>query len=117
MTRREFGAKVKLAAWERSGGRCEASDCGRKIVVGIGPEFHHQIPCELGGTNDPGNCVVLCIPCHRAVTKSEDMPRIVKARRLSKKAANIKPRSRPILGSKASGWKCPFNSPAHRRSP
>lgn len=48
-------------------------------------ELDHQIPIELGGSNDVENLQALCVPCHKAKTRS-DIKAIAKARRLRKKA-------------------------------
>ena len=98
----EFGAKVKLAAWERAGGCCE--DCGVKIVAGQGPEYDHEIEAALGGEASIENCRCLCTRCHRSKTSAR-APVIAKAARLEKKAANIRPRRQKLPGSKDSGWK------------
>ena len=114
MTRREFPAKVRLAAWDRSGGNCE--DCGIKIITGQGPEYDHDLPDDLGGEPTLENCVVRCIPCHRVKTREEDIPRITKARRLRKKAANATARKAILPGSKASKWRKRMDGTVERRS-
>jgi 5-methylcytosine-specific restriction protein A len=112
--RREFTAKTKLAAWERSGGNCE--NCGVKIYAGMGPEYDHAIRCELGGTNDLDNCRVLCRNCHGAKTYGRDIPEAAKGKRLRKSRAGIdKPRSRPMPGTKASGLRKRMNGTVERR--
>lgn len=50
-TRSEFSAKVRVAAFERSEGRCES--CGVTIRPGNGPEYDHCIPDALGGPSAP----------------------------------------------------------------
>lgn len=114
MSRRtEFSRKTKLAAWEASGGRC--ADCDRKIFTGDGPEYDHQIPCEMGGDNSPDNCAVLCIPCHKSKTATVDMPTIVKARRVHSKHVNAtKPKS-TFPGSRNSKWKKKVGGGVERR--
>lgn len=62
--RAEFSPRTKRQAWERSGGRCEAENCGRKIFPGDGPEYDHRIPDAAGGDNSLKNCQVLCAWCH-----------------------------------------------------
>jgi 5-methylcytosine-specific restriction enzyme A len=91
MSRQEFTAKTRVAAFLRAEGRCE--DCSAQLSVG-NTEYDHAIPCELGGDNDLRNCVVLCRSCHRAKTSRDDIPRIAKAKRNLRSTANIrKPRS------------------------
>jgi 5-methylcytosine-specific restriction enzyme A len=84
--RREFPAKVKLAAWTRCNGNCEG--CGRKIV-GL-PEYDHDKPDGLGGEPTIENCKVLCGMCHRLKTHEHDRPIMAKADRQKKSAAGIK---------------------------
>ncbi len=92
MSRKEFTPKTKLAAWERSGHRCEIIDgvgCGVLIRPGNGPEYHHIIGAYFDGCNELENCQVLCIGCHKAVTRKQ-APVIAKSRRLLKTSANAK---------------------------
>lgn len=93
MSRREFSNRTRLQAWERSGGKCE--ECGIKLHVGDRREYDHRIPCALGGDNTLDNCVVLCGPCHKRKTASDDAPTIAKAKRVSAKHSGAhKPKSR-----------------------
>jgi len=34
-------------------------------------EWHHVVPLEIGGNDDPSNCVPLCYSCHKAVTNHQ----------------------------------------------
>lgn len=79
MIRREFSKKVRIAAWERSGGHCEK--CTAKIYGGNGPHYDHVLPDALGGEPTLDNCQVLCKTCHGGKTSGEDVPRIAKAKR------------------------------------
>lgn len=103
MPRPEFTRTTKLAAWDRCKGRCETTvnnkpvgGCGRKIFPGDGPEYDHIIAAALGGDNSLNNCAVLCIWCHQAKTTSEDMPAIVKGRKIRAQHANAKTPRRKI---------------------
>jgi len=50
---------VKLAVWERDGGRC--TECsGDKLL-----EFDHVIPLARGGSNTERNLQLLCADCNR----------------------------------------------------
>ena len=91
--RREFPPKVKLTAWDRSGGNCE--QCLARIIAR--PEYDHILPDALGGEPTLENCKVLCSKCHRLKTSGEDVPRIAKTKRTKRKALNAWPKSaRPI---------------------
>lgn len=87
--RQEFTRETKEAAWTRAHERCElcCQPLGQRR-----PEYHHRTPAALGGDNSLRNCVVLCPPCHRIITRTEDMPRITKAKRVERKRANLVPR-------------------------
>lgn len=111
--RREFPAKIKLAAWTRCGGNCEG--CGRKIV-GL-PEYDHDKPDGLGGEPTLENCKVLCGMCHRIKTHEHDRPRMQKADNQKKSAANIKPKTRnPLPGSRGSKFRKRMDGTVERRT-
>lgn len=99
--RREFSAKVKLAAWQRSGGRCEEGrvphmpevGCGRKLFTGD-INYDHVDPDGLTGEPSLDNCAVLCRSCHKVKTTQHDVPAISRAKRRERSAAGIrKPRT------------------------
>lgn len=115
MSRREFPAKVKAAAFERANGCCENSKCGVRLSVG---KFHydHVIPDALGGEPTLENCAVLCHPCHLVKTAGEDVPRIAKTKRIRNNHIGAKVPSRnPLPGSRASGWKRRMDGTVVRR--
>ena len=84
--RQEFSKAIKLEAFERSKGHCEA--CRQKIITRA--EYDHRIPCGLGGDNSLANCVCLCVKCHRSKTSAKDVPAISKAVRLNEKLAGAR---------------------------
>lgn len=85
--RREFSAKVKLQAWQRSGGVCEC--CGAKLFPG-NVHYDHELPDALGGEPALENCRVLCRACHGMKTSKQDVPAIAKSNRNRRKHAGIK---------------------------
>jgi len=50
---------VKVAVWQRDGGRCV--ECGGQENL----EFDHVIPLALGGSNTERNLQLLCAGCNR----------------------------------------------------
>lgn len=79
MTRREFTAKIKVAAFKRANGHCEG--CSADLRAGR-VEYDHRIPDALGGEPTLDNCEVLCRNCHGAKTAKKDVPQIAKAKRV-----------------------------------
>lgn len=110
--RREFPRKVKATAFQRAYGQCEI--CTVRLSVG---KFHydHRIPDAMGGEPTLENCQVLCTACHATKTPA-DVKRIAKTVRQRDKNNGTHTRtSRPLMGTKASGWRKPFNGPPERR--
>lgn len=98
--RREFPARVKVAAFERANGHCEG--CTAKLHVG---KYHydHRLPDALTGKPTVENCQVLCTACHGAKTADQDVPRIAKANRVRAKHVGAKAKPRNRLGG--GSWK------------
>ena len=80
--RREFPAKVKVAAFERCGEHCDG--CGVRLTVGK-IHYDHRIPDAMGGEPTLANCDVLCTPCHGLKTRRQDVPAIAKVKRVRAK--------------------------------
>lgn len=110
--RREFSAKTKVAAYERSQGRCEG--CGAALQVG---RFHydHVIPDALGGEPTLENCEVLCRPCHDSKTHKHDVPRIAKTVRQMKAHIGAKTPKRIWPGGRNSPLRKKLNGTVVRR--
>ena len=87
--RREFPAKVKLAAWERCkvNGVPHCEECKLRIV-GRG-DYDHVLADGLYGEPTLGNCEVLCSKCHKLKTHEHDRPLMQKADNIAKKNAGI----------------------------
>lgn len=103
--RREFSAKIKLAAFNRCqrDGKPHCEGCGLTIL-GV-CEYDHDIPDGLGGEPTLENCKVLCGKCHRIKTHTLDRPRMQKADNQRKASAGIKRTSNPMPGGRGSKYK------------
>lgn len=103
--RREFPAKVKWAAYQRSlkNDKPHCEDCGLRIL-GI-PEYDHDKPDGLGGEPTLENCKVLCRKCHKRKTHEQDRPIMTKADNQRKSAAGIKSSTRKLRGRGFGTWK------------
>ena len=112
MPRAEFSRTTNATVFLRANGKCEG--CGARLKVGES-EYDHVLPCALGGTNEPENCKLLCKVCHGAKS-GDDVRRIRKSdRQRDKHNGAWKATSRPIPGSKRSGWKKLMNGKVVRR--
>ena len=95
--RKEFGSKVKLAAYNRCldlsfKPRCEVMWDGKrcnKLILGI-PEYDHIQADGLGGLPTLENCQVACGACHKKKTHTEDRPIMAAADKQYKSKAGIK---------------------------
>ena len=117
--RKEFSRRVKFLAFKRccnDKGMPHCEICGVPLTSG-NITYDHIIPDGLGGEPTLENCQVICIKiCHRKKTHQEDNPVMKKADRVLKKTFGIATRrGRPILGSRASGFKRKFDGSAVRR--
>ncbi|MBS3937608.1 MAG: HNH endonuclease [Peptococcaceae bacterium] len=45
--------------------------CQKRRLIMPAEEVHHIKPLSQGGTNDAGNLVALCTPCHSEITARE----------------------------------------------
>jgi 5-methylcytosine-specific restriction endonuclease McrA len=111
--RKEFPKKVKLAAWQRSGGICECG-CGVKIIAGDGPEYDHIIEDTIGGEPTLENCRVMRKRCHKAKTLQR-RPEIDKTRRGFERRICARKPAHPMPCGRKSKWKKKLNGEVIRR--
>ena len=90
--RQEFPKAVRIAAFERSGGRCE---CGCALKILGTPHYdHHPVPAAIGGPGTLENCRVLDPKHHRQITAEKDLPEIAKSTRVYEKKIGARVKSR-----------------------
>ncbi len=119
--RTEFPQSVRKAAFIRccingdQKGVPQCESCGNVLRSG-GIIYEHVQPDGLGGEPTLENCKVHCIVCAHVKTVTEDNPRMQKADRILKASFGLKRKSRPMPGSRASGWKRKLNGQVERRT-
>jgi 5-methylcytosine-specific restriction endonuclease McrA len=102
----------KLRILDKQDGRCNT--CGVRFDVKTRAQFDHVSPLWLSGENRETNLQALCPPCHGKKTATEATIR-GKVNRLRSAAIEPKKKSRPLMGSKASGWKKKMDGTVERR--
>lgn len=95
--------RVRLRVFEKFGRRC--ADCRRSLRSGDQWTCDHVIALINGGQNRENNLRPLCEWCNQKKNQADVTEKsIVYAKRLSD--VGIKPKKfRPLIGTKASGWK------------
>ena len=107
MKRCTIPPKIRLAMLFKANHRCQS--CQAKIHPGQKWEIDHIIPLALGGPESLDNMQILCKICQRFKADFLDITPIAKAKRLEiKHFGTVAVTKRPMLGSKASGWKKKF---------
>ena len=104
--------RVRVRVFDRCKGRCGI--CKRRIRAGEAWTLEHLEALILGGENRESNLGVTCDWCLPAKNKA-DVGKKSTIYRKRRKHLGVKPKSRPMPGTKASGWKKPMNGPAERR--
>lgn len=124
--RREFTTAQKVEIVHRAtdaAGTIRCERCGLALKRGQF-EIDHVIAESLRPEVDKREKLKIAegqllgtVCCHDPKTYGEDIPLSAKAKRREAKRLGVhrKP-SRPMFGTKASGWKSPFNAPPERRS-
>ncbi len=85
--RRNFPKPVQKLASRRAEGKCEG--CHLRLKRGEG-HFDHIIPDALGGEPTIENCQLLCAPCHKIKTATQDIPIIAKTKRIQDRDNGIR---------------------------
>ena len=105
--------RVRLRVFDRCDGRCGC--CNRKIMAGEAWDLEHTIAIINGGEHRESNMRPWLSEHHKEKTRTDVAEKsAIYGKRL--KHVGIKKRSgRPIMGSKASGWKRKMNGELVRR--
>ncbi len=119
--RLEFSRATRREALRRSGKICEAIGLefgyqpGQRCVsdLSLGCEFHHATPAEMGGDNGLGNCLAICIKCHRYTTRSFIKELRHSDRVRDRNDGTLKPSAYPLAGSRRSQFKRKLPSRNH----
>lgn len=105
--------RVRLRVFERYGGICFIS--GRTIRAGEPWQIDHLVSLINGGEHRELNLVPVLVEPHKEKTK-EDLKEKSTVYRKKAKHLGIKlKKSKPMMGSKASGWKRGFDGQWRRR--
>ena len=72
-----FSREVKITTWIKQGGKCKDCSVSKEPDKG---QFDHIIPSSDGGTSSEDNCQFLCVLCHEAKTKAENIIRSARQR-------------------------------------
>jgi hypothetical protein len=77
-------------------------------------ELDHIVARAIGGSDEPDNLAILCVPCHRAKTKT-DVTSIAKGKRMAEKHYGIKRPKKIMPGSRADYLKKKLDGSVVRR--
>lgn len=103
--------RVRVRVFERCQGAC--GQCGRKIRAGESWTLEHLKALVNGGANRESNLGVTCSWCLPAKNAADVAEKATVYRKRSKHLG-IKPKGRPIPGSKASGIRKRMNGQVER---
>ena len=70
--------------------------CGEKLGDLSGVDFDHLTPLAIGGEQGEDDILPAHRECHRAKTRSRDVPMIAKVNRLRKREAGLRRKRKPI---------------------
>lgn len=113
--RRTLSPRERAEKFAACGGRCAL--CERKLGPSDRWDIDHELALSGGGTNEAANLRVVCAWCHDKKSRADTTTAAKGKRRAIKHTVPREHRrpSRPMPGSRASGWKKPVNGPAERR--
>jgi 5-methylcytosine-specific restriction endonuclease McrA len=102
--RRAFSPKERARIFMLRDGRCHR--CTRKLLLKDEWSVEHLIALACGGDNSDENLGLTCSVC-RPIKDGEDHSRAAKGKRIAQKHILGKPKTktRPMPGTRSSGWK------------
>ena len=112
--RKNLSTTQRLTLFLAAQGHCQS--CGWRLHPGTRWEVDHIIPVALGGTESPHNLQVLCKACHGAKTARRDAPALSKAKRMRARHLGASRPTKPMPGSRGSGYKKKVNGRVVGRS-
>ena len=112
--RKRLTNKARAELFERHKGVCHM--CSGKIHAGEAWEVSHPIPLAAGGDDEDGNRAPAHKKCHAHQTSTIDAPLIAKTRRQYQKNIGAHRTSKPMPGSRRSGWKQKIGGGWERRT-
>jgi len=112
--RKSISTRERVRLFTLHGGRCHL--CGGHVQVGEAWDVSHELPLELGGSDDDENRQIAHRKCHRAHTAAVDAPAIGKMRRreakhIGARAPSRRPLRDPHLMRKVNGTVVRRNQP------
>ena len=96
--RKRLSTTERVALLERENHTCHL--CRGEIQPGQAWDVSHEIPLELGGSDDDENRRAARRKCHRAHTAMVDQPRIAKAKRNYAKHHGARVSHQPMRGGR-----------------
>ena len=79
--------------------------------------YDHIVALANGGENRESNLQILCMECHTIKTRVDVAEKSTVARKRQKHLGIKRKQSRPMAGTKASGWKKRMDGTIERRNP
>ena len=114
MARRRLSTRDRVKVFSQGNGRCHL--CKLPIMPREPWEAEHPIPFAIGGSDRLEDLRPAHVKCHEDKTKI-DVREIAKTKRIyAKHIGAHRSQSRPIMGSKRSGWKHLFSGKWERRT-
>jgi len=106
-------ARVKIRLYGLASGQCQI--CGIGLMRAKSWNADHIVALINGGENRESNLQVICANCHASKTASDVAEKATVARK-RKKHLGIKPKpKRPLMGTKASGWRKRMDGTVEKR--